>query len=377
MVVVDPQDLVERVRALSPVPLELLAGAWAVGGAVRDLLLGRKPRELDLVVQGDAVALARRVRDAAGGDLVVHDRFGTATLGTLDVARAREERYPRPGALPEVAPAGIEADLARRDFAVNAIALRLPDGELLAAPHALEDLDARLLRVLHDRSFVDDPTRALRLGRYAARLGFAPESRTRELAAATRLGTVSAARIGNEVRLALREPDPVQVLRWWDELGVLPPGLRVPDAGEVARALALLPDDGRPELVVLGAALDGDPDLGLPARELAVAARVAEARGSGGGGAAPDAPHPRGFAPDDPVEAVAMAGARGDADAEDWLRRGRHVRLAITGDDLIAAGVPRGPEVGRRLAAALAAKRAGEVEGREAELRAALEADVG
>src|SRR5215217_1055572 len=129
---------------------------YVVGGAVRDVLLGRPPRELDFVVEGDAPAVARRAAQRLGGRVTVHDRFGTATVeapdATFDLAGARRERYARPGALPEVElGASIRQDLDRRDFTVNAIALRLADGELIFHPGAREDLDAGVLRVLHDR----------------------------------------------------------------------------------------------------------------------------------------------------------------------------------------------------------------------------------
>src|SRR3954453_7100029 len=151
------------------------AGVYVVGGAVRDALLGRIPKELDLVVEGDAIELATRAARRVNGSVVAHDRFRTATVSAdgfaFDLASARRETYPRPGALPEVAlGATIAEDLARRDFTVNALAVRLADGELTAWPGARDDLGARLLRVLHDRSFIDDPTRMLRLVRYAARL---------------------------------------------------------------------------------------------------------------------------------------------------------------------------------------------------------------
>ena len=136
---------------------------------------------------------------------------------TFDLASARRERYERPGALPEVElGATLREDLERRDFTVNAIALHLADGELIWVPRAHEDLDARRLRVLHDRSFIDDPTRLLRLVRYAARLGFEPEERTDGLAAEAIAGgaldTVTGSRLGAELRLLLREPQPAALM---------------------------------------------------------------------------------------------------------------------------------------------------------------------
>src|SRR4051812_4702290 len=184
-------------------------GVYVVGGAVRDALLGRVPRELDLVVEGDAIALAGRAGERVGGALTVHERFGTATvLGdgfAFDVASARRETYPRPGALPEVTlGVTIEEDLARRDFTVNAIAAGLDDGRLVTWEGAREDLAAGVLRILHARSFVDDPTRMLRLVRYAARLAFAPADE--RLVEPALLRTVTGERVGRELRLMLDEP---------------------------------------------------------------------------------------------------------------------------------------------------------------------------
>src|SRR4051812_31275080 len=205
--------------ALRPHPaLEALAGepdVYVVGGAVRDALVGRVPHELDLLVEGDATAVARRAAERLGGVATIHAHFGTATVRapghTFDLVSARTERYPRPGALPEVElGASAEEDLARRDFSVNAIAVRVADGALIAWPGALEDLEAGVLRILHDASFRDDPTRLLRGARYAARLGFAPEPATDALwADAVRSGTlatVTGPRLGEELRLLAREP---------------------------------------------------------------------------------------------------------------------------------------------------------------------------
>ena len=164
-----------------------------------------------------------------------------------DLARTRSERYSEPGALPEVEPARIAEDLPRRDFTVNALALGLTGpraGELLTVPGALDDLEAGRLAVLHDRSFVDDPTRLLRLARYAARLGFEPAPHTRELAAEAidqrALDTISGTRIGNELRLLATEPDPVAAFEAVAALG-LPWSI---DA-ELARACARGPSRRR------------------------------------------------------------------------------------------------------------------------------------
>jgi tRNA nucleotidyltransferase (CCA-adding enzyme) len=389
-----------------------------VGGAVRDLLLGRTPRELDVVVAGDAPALADELASLLGATTTAHERFGTAVVeweeGRIDLAARRAESYQAPGALPQVRPGTVEEDLRRRDFTVNAIAVTLGGehrGQLRSAAHGLEDLRARRLRVLHEHSFSDDPTRLLRLARYRARLQFEVEARTAELAAraiaADALASVSRARVGAELRLALSETDAVGALEALSELRLLQalasspgrPTLQL-DAALVRRALALLPEDGRPDLLLMASLLlaltnsgDIDPEpvmfelldgLEFTAGERerimrsalvapALLDEMAEA-------AKPSELHEALFA--HTLEAVALGAAlSGDGpndlsgEAADWFQRLRHVRLAITGDDLLAAGIHTGPELGRRLDAALALKLDGELEdGRQAELSAALEA---
>jgi len=392
-----------------------------IGGAVRDLLLGRPPKELDVVVSGDPGRFAGdllamvELRNEGTPILTLHDRFETASVvwpsGRVDIARRRAERYPVPGALPEVRPGTEEEDLARRDFTVNAISVPLSgsrSGELVAPDHALADLDGRLLRVLHDRSFVDDPTRLLRLGRYSARLGFEIEPHTAALATeAVRGGamdTVSGGRLGAELRLALEEPDPLAALRSLGELEVLR-GLGLApelDGALALRALELLPADGRVSELVLALLLfEGIHDVGeaqevllrglLDRLEFAGAERDRALRAAFGAGSLAD----RMLRADRPSElyealtgwdpeGVALAGAllrtpqggTAERQARLWFDELRHTRLAITGDDLLDAGVAPGPEIGMRLQAALARKLDGQLagSGAPAELRAALEA---
>jgi tRNA nucleotidyltransferase (CCA-adding enzyme) len=397
----DAPELLELVRSL-PAAQPLLRrlrdvpGVHLVGGAVRDLLMGGQPLDLDLVVEGDAAALARRL----GGDVRIHDRFGTSTV-TLDgfpydIARARRETYARPGALPDVTPASLAEDLLRRDFTVNAAAIALDGerpGELSAAPHTLEDLEQRRMRVLHDDSFRDDPTRLLRLVRYASRLRFEIEVHTLALArAAVRseaLSTVSGARVGTELRLLVREPDPLAALQMLHDLALdraIHPGFGLSDRELAERALDLLPGDGRPDRLLLALAARGikpgelaelldalafeaedrDAILAAATRAEVVARRLEQAERPSQiaetlAGAGP--------------ELVALAGGLGAPQAaRDWLTRLRHVELEIDGNALLAAGIAQGPAVGRGLRAALAAKLDGRVSGREAELACALQA---
>lgn len=205
---------------------------WLVGGPVRDLLLERPVHDLDVVVEGEGIDFARVVADHTGGNVETHGRFGTARLVfgdgmQLDVATARRERYTAPGALPEVENGSMEEDLHRRDFSINAMALRLgPDvrGRLLDPEHGREDLRAGLLRVLHEDSFRDDPTRIFRSERFAARLGFELEARSERLLATAleggALDTVSGKRIGSEIVLLLEEPHAERAVKRLWERGV-------------------------------------------------------------------------------------------------------------------------------------------------------------
>lgn len=215
---------------------------WLVGGVVRDLLLGIAPdRDIDLALAGDAAGFAR----ACDGRIqAVHEAFGTATVQiahpaggeafTVDLAATRRERYPQPAALPEVAPADIDADLFRRDFSINAMALPLEPGSggdlqfgtLLDPYGGQADLALRQLRILHAASFDDDPTRILRGVRLAARLGLDCEAETmramQEALAANRLALAGPDRLRNEICLALAEAQPADVLRLADEWQITP-----------------------------------------------------------------------------------------------------------------------------------------------------------
>ena len=348
--------------------LERLADApdvWVVGGAVRDVSLGRVPAELDYVVEGDAVAVARSLGEGA----VVHDAFHTATIRGVDLASARRETYPRPGALPLVElGASIEEDLARRDFTINAMAVRLADGAFREWPGAMRDLGAGVLRVLHPRSFSDDPTRVLRMARYAARLGFSPDAEAAALAREADLWTAGGSRLGAELRKLAAEPQPAG-MRQLADLGIGEALLGASfDPSPVGRAVALLPGP----VVALAAAGAGASrerldELAFPAaeRDAIVAASAPWVREAL---EFEDWPALRRARP----EAVAVAGARGpEAAARRWLGELRHLQLAITGDDLLAAGL-RGPAVGEALERAWGALYAGGAADREAQLRAAL-----
>ncbi|MFH2204247.1 MAG: hypothetical protein ABIJ96_14100 [Elusimicrobiota bacterium] len=229
-------------------PLAQLAAArgitlYAVGGCVRDGLRGAPVRDIDLVVENDARALARACVRRAGGSCEIFDRFGTVRLllkggYRVDIARARTEVYPAPAQLPVVRPASLAEDLRRRDFTVNAMARSLTErgaGQLIDPYGGASDLRARRLRTLHPASFRDDPTRIFRAARYAGRLGFAIERGTCErLAAAVHQGLprrLSRERVRQELVRILEERAPAPAmrrLRVWNMLPVLHPRFRWP-----------------------------------------------------------------------------------------------------------------------------------------------------
>ncbi len=216
------REVVETILLASDRPV------FAVGGAVRDLLLGRPLRDIDLAVDGDAIALARRVGEAHRLRTTVHERFGTAILrtsaGIVDLATSRAESYSGPARLPTVRPAPIDQDLARRDFTVNAMAIPLGrSGDLIDPFGGREDLERRLVRALHERSFIDDPTRSFRACRYAARLGFTIEERTACWITRDRehIALLSPARLRAEIFAILREQHPGPALALAEGLGLL------------------------------------------------------------------------------------------------------------------------------------------------------------
>jgi tRNA nucleotidyltransferase (CCA-adding enzyme) len=359
-----------------------------VGGVVRDALLGRDHRrDLDLVVEGDAIAVARRVGRALGVRVTEHGRFGTAVLelphgeGHVDFITARTERYPRPGALPEVAPGSLADDLARRDFTVNAMALRLcgPSAGELVDPHGgWDDLRAGLVRAMRDDAFVEDPSRVVRAARYAGRLGFALEARSREAAAGVAASLDwGSSRVAEELRRLMEEPAPGAALALLAGLGA--PGLREDAVARVAALDAAAADPAAPRLpgwalrlggTMTPAALAG---LHVPGWARALGLEVAAgdalaARLAGAGAPSQVDLLLRGARP-----ATAVAALAGGAEAvRDWWRRGRDAGVAIDGSDLVRAGVSPGPPVGRALAAVRSAVLDGRVGGRDEQLALAL-----
>jgi tRNA nucleotidyltransferase (CCA-adding enzyme) len=402
---VSTAELRERVRRLPGVErllpaLEGLPPAYLVGGTVRDLLLDLSAAgHLDLAIEGDARSVARALADRLAGMAREYERFGTAVVEVegfeYDMASARRETYDEPGALPRVEAASLREDLARRDFAVNAMAIGLKGDDLghLYDPHGgLSDLDASVLRVLHERSFTDDPTRLLRGVRFEARLGFGfdPDSEVlaREAVASGALATVSADRIGRELVKLLEEREAPAAVRRLKELDVhtaLHPALD-PDPEQVASAaLGAVTLGANRVTSELAALVVDDPqelDLWVAALPLEARDRDAVARAARVAPRLCTALREREHTPSElrsllgsePPEALALALALG-APSEPVLRWATSlsaVGLEIGGEDLLKAGVPEGPAIGRALEETLRRKLDGLVAGREEELETAL-----
>jgi tRNA nucleotidyltransferase (CCA-adding enzyme) len=232
-----PAPLLHLLRQASELAQEMGYPLFVVGGFVRDLLLGEPTLDMDLVVEGDAIELARRIARRAGARTRSHKQFGTAKIilegredefgvSFLDFATARMEFYADSAALPEVESSSIKADLHRRDFTINTLAIRLDSdhyGQLLDFYGGEQDLNNGLIRALHSLSFMEDPTRIMRAARFEQRLGFVIEPRTAELIdnALPMLSRVSGERIRHELYLILQEPEPERVLCRLDGLNVL------------------------------------------------------------------------------------------------------------------------------------------------------------
>lgn len=364
------------------------ARIYLVGGAVRDLMLGRPVEDVDLVVEGDGIAVARQLAERTGGRCHPHEPFMTAVIRlpgdhSVDVASARTEFYRAPAALPEVATSLIRQDLYRRDFTVNALAVSLNDrdfGALIDFFGGRRDLAQREIRVLHSLSFIDDPTRAIRAVRYARRLRFSLAGDTRHLIATAVSEEVfdqlSGPRVRKELEQLLAEDHPaggLEVLAGLGLLAALEPTLRWD--GEIQQlvlevesqaAWARLEDLGEPSplILYLGAvALRSTPES--PARLVdrlhltgarraplvTLADSVASLIAAAESGHALS--HLARAVEEASLEAllvamasVAIATRRRLAEA---AQVARSTVVPVSGSDLIQAGIPPGPQIGRAI----------------------------
>ena len=367
-------DTPELLAELAPEAKELLEvvaqhapDAYLVGGVIRDLLLGQPQpgRDLDIVAEAPVHPLGATLQHRLGGQLSCHETFLTCSLVlpnvTLDLSTARTEHYPHPGALPLVKASGLARDLRRRDFSVNTFALRLSRPHtLLSGGGAKDDLDAKQLRILHDHSFFDDPTRSVRGSRLAGRLGlsYTPETARAlaEMLAAEVYRRVSPARFKNELLLTLTEHRVAPALAHLAESGALAALYGLQDTPLIARLDALRPDLAVPTGSYLLALL-----LALP--EEAAAA------------------HMRRFSWPQKLLAARRRLAAGDArtrsQAEGVVQRALQPGRTsagypqLRGSDVLSLGLPAGPEVGRVLQAVARARLDGRVASFAAELELA------
>ena len=393
---VEHQQIFNLCRELSET-IAQVESVYVVGGVVRDLILGREPVDADISVVGDAGAFSGALAGRLGVARPTESEFLTfkITLGntsegatSIDVVTARAETYPEPAALPDVVPSSIKDDLERRDFTVNSMGISLSDsdwGNLVDPVNGLGDIMRKRIRVLHDASFTDDPTRLFRAVRYAVRLDFSIDSTTKSLIddSLGKVDRLSGARLRNEFELMLGEPKRVEILREAEDLGLLAaisPGLRigsrsleVMESGASTRfedllalsTFGLTQDEaeqvaqrfdgpemwtktirGNPELADLVAVLD---------RSDIRRSEVAEILDS---------------VPLQSIRAYIAAGPllpRRDRLIE-YIDKIRFERPEITGDDLIAAGIEEGPVIGQLIDIVRRARLDGQVKTKQEEL---------
>src|SRR3954454_1212585 len=391
----------EAVSALS----EAYDGVYLVGGTVRDILLGEPSFDVDIAVEGDAIALAQALADALGGRVRAHEKFGTAVVvygdgERVDVVTARTEFYDAPAALPAVEHASIREDLFRRDFTINAMAVSLKgdDYGLLVDPFGgRRGLEARTIRVLHNLSFVDDPTRIFRAIRYENRYGFRMDEHTLRLARGTiemgLVGDLSSARLRDELEALLGEGEIEQPILRLAELGAagaIHPHLAADDeAVALLRRLTELRDryvlavpSWRLGLAALARKLPPDEvydwlqrlkvrrrDAEQIAAAVTVGPRLAE-RLQKGASPAEVVALAEPYAPDAPLFALALADLEPLHTYFDHLRG---VQLEVSGADLAELGLGESPRVGEILGELRRRKLNGELAGRDSELAAARE----
>jgi tRNA nucleotidyltransferase (CCA-adding enzyme) len=396
-----PQQLLELVKDISGQAAKLGQRVYLVGGVVRDLLLGYPNFDLDLVVEGDAVKLAQQVAETSQAKLLAHHRFGTAKLRyenfTLDLATARKETYARPGALPAVTPGTLKDDLIRRDFSINAMAISLASndyGELIDPHHGKNDLEHRLIRILHPGSFSDDATRILRGIRYEQRLGFELETQTAQLLKRDipMLDTISGDRIRHELELIFKEKQPELVIRQLAELGVLPrisPSLKgdgwIAEKFDKARRLKK-PNQLASLYFCLLVYSFSERDIEQLLARLNISAKLSRAMRDTLS-LKPSLPllDKPSLKPSEiyyllreyePVAIQANAIASESTTAQHhlqlFLTKLRYVRTALDGEELKRLGIPAGPEMGKVLQILHKAKLDGEVRTRADEKKLAL-----
>ena len=373
-----PSESLEALARAADACARVNAAVYLVGGSVRDTLLGHTDQiaDVDLVLTEADTSTVDFIA-AQIGEVTSRSEFMTLKVRSgnlhIDLVRARSETYVSPGALPEVRPGSLVQDLARRDFSINAMAVSLEPGrwgELIDPHGGRQDLEHRQVRMLHDRSFEDDPTRMFRAVRYAVRLGFdiSPDTRASLKANLARIELLSGDRIRHEVEHIFAEPRALSVLALAGDEGILRevhPALALKSSASGRLRDSDLPVDERRGAVLL-AALVWDVSsadrlaianrLRLGASWSRVVAEVVELRDI------EDWPSVDSIAPsrirerlagysDAALEACALLTTRVSlrTSIRLYLDRLRQVKPLLTGTDLIALGTPEGPRVGQLL----------------------------
>jgi len=375
---------------------------------VRDLLLGVRNLDLDLVVEGDGIAFARILEEKLGARARVHEKFGTAALVLpgdfkVDVATARAEYYARPAALPEVVGTSIKQDLFRRDFSINAMAVKLNPaefGKLIDFFGGQRDLQHGVVRVLHSLSFIDDPTRIFRAIRFEQRYGFRMESHTEKLLRDALSDDVakglSMERVRDELIHILSESEPLPAIKRMARLKVLPlihPDLKLTTGTErvleeIPRVLTqfkqIVEEERAEPWIVYALALFGEMEPAAlkelpermrwtkPEREklsLLLADWPALIHRLGAAGDLPASGVYRALAPVS-AEGVLFLLARGrnshlQERVKEYFHRLRKVEPILSGDDLSKLGVSPGPGYRRLLTAIKEAQLDGKIKSRE------------
>lgn len=398
------QRVFERCRDIS-LELSDVDGIYVVGGVVRDLILDRVPGDIDLSVVGNAKAFAQALAHELDCDPPTESQFSTykitvngppGSLREIDVVCARSETYTESAALPTIEPSSIEEDLKRRDFSVNAMGISLSQqdwGNLIDPANGFGDIMRKRIKVLHDGSFVDDPTRIFRAVRYATRLDFSIDTRTRELLSHSLSGIdhLSGTRVRHEFVLVLQEPEIVEILRASEELGIIgaiSPGLRIS-----TKALQVLEsqcgDESRPsniedilayitfgmsedEAKQVSDRFDGPNGWGESIVGNAMLAKHV---------ALLDSPDLSPSEVVDILQSIPQSSIRAYIAVGSPLpRRGRmvdfletfqHISPEITGVDLVEAGIPEGPTIGKLLDIVRRARLDGQVGSKQEEIELA------
>jgi tRNA nucleotidyltransferase (CCA-adding enzyme) len=392
-----PGPVIPLVRTVGRTATRFGFNSYLVGGTVRDILLNRPSADIDIMIEGDAIKLARSIADSARARLSIHKAFGTASFDLegyrIDLSTCRGESYDRPGALPRVRPGDICDDLLRRDFSINGMAICINPidfGLLTDLCGGVADLEGRVIRVMHDRSFEDDATRIMRAVRYEQRLGFKLERKTALLLGhdIDMLDTISSDRLKHEVLLWLAESQPGRILRRASQLGILQklhPSLKWTRPMQTAflRAIKMTEDTANTHLYFCLVTYQLDEDalyellqrlnlLGskydlLSHQSLAIKNRLPQL----------DSPSIRNSGIFSLMKDVAPLAVEVNwlypnpslvrRNLRLYLRKLVHVKTSVTGSNLTQWGIKQGPLVGTILSKLLTARLDGEVKTRAAE----------